>query len=388
MLKLAPERIKPNRYTWALFAVFMLAWNATFFYALDRVAYEYDSDYLGNTLTYVQNVVSGNLAPFPLIVLAWLWLAAGASKRGRAETLVLMPVVLSLSWTLLVADRLVALRDLLPLIYLSYVALGGGISAFLRWTLSSSAARPSITTGHIATLAAAVAIGLWAVWNGSAVRHETSVAVQDDWENPLVHMTADWIEANIPLGATIMSSRLYYSQVYFETGGEYPIHQLPTVEVALNTDDGGVPLERHTSLFRWEHHLVPEDSANDRWLYMTYYPKGYFIGLAENDLLMELKRRDVDYVLVTSYDAGFSSPSFNRYFEENPGFELVHTVSLNRLDEARIYRVNQDEVAPQAKPALVRKSTARLLEERLGSQDAMLAYLGRLNPNGFELVDR
>jgi hypothetical protein len=185
-----------------------------------------------------------------------------------------------------------------------------------------------------------------------------------------------------------MSSRLYYSQVYFETGGEYPIHQLPTVEVALNTDEGDVPLERHTSLFRWEHHLVPEDSADDRWLYMTDYPKGYFIGLAENDLLMELKRRDVDYVLVTSYDAGFSSPSFNRYFAENPGFELVHTVSLNRLDEARIYRVNQDEVAPQAKPAMVRKSTARLLEGRLGSQDAMLAYLGRLNPNGFELVDR
>jgi len=387
-LKLAPESLAANRYTLGLFATFMFVWNGAFFYALDRVAYEYDSDYLGNTLTYVQNVVSGNVAPFPLIVLAWVCLTAGASKRGRAETLVLMPVLLSLSWTLLVADRLVALRDLLPLIYLSYVALGAGISAFLRWTLSSFAVRPSITTGHIATLAAAVAIGLWAVWNGSAVRQETSVAVQDDWENPLVHMTADWIEANIEPGATIMSSRLYYSQVYFETGGEYPIHQLPTVEVALNTDDGGVPLERHTSLFRWEHHLVPEDSADDRWLYMTFYPKGYFIGLSENDLLMELKRREVDYVLVTSYDAGFSSPSFNRYFEENPGFELVHTIGLNRLDEARIYRVDQDEIGPQAKPALVRKSTAQLLEERLGSQDAMLAYLGRLNPNGFELVDR
>jgi 4-amino-4-deoxy-L-arabinose transferase-like glycosyltransferase len=387
-MKLAPASLKPSRYTWALFSALMVVWNGAFFYALDRAAYEYDSDYFGHTLTYIQDVVSGNVAPFPLIVLAWLWVTAGASKRSRAETIVLMPVLLSLSWTLLVADRLVALRDLLPLIYLSYVALGAGISAFLRWTLSSPAARPSITTGHIATLAAAVALGLWAVWNGGAVRHETSVAVQDDWENPIVHMTADWIQANIEPGATIMSSRLYYSQVYFEAGGEYPIHQLPTVEVALNTRDGGVPLERHTSLFRWEHHLVPEDSADDRWLYMTYYPKGYFIGLAENDLLMELKRRDVDYVLVTSYDAGFSSPSFNRYFEGNPGFELVHTVSLNRLDEARIYRVNQDKVEPQAKPALVRESTARLLEERLGSQERLQAYLGRLNPNGFELVDR
>jgi hypothetical protein len=121
---------------------------------------------------------------------------------------------------------------------------------------------------------------------------------------------------------------------------------------------------------------------------MTFYPKGYFIGLAENDLLMELERRKVDYVLVTSYDAGFSSPSFNRYFDQNPGFELVQTFSLTRLDEARIYRVNKDEVAPQAKPAMVRKSTARLIEERLGSQERMQAYLARLNPNGFELVDR
>jgi len=363
-------------------------WNGVFFYALDRVAYEYDSDYLGNTITYVQTIVSGNVSPFPLIVPAWLWLTLRATKRGRGEALVLMPVLLSASWTLLVADRLVALRDLLPLIYLSYVALGAGIAAFLSWTVSSAASLPSINVKQLSTLGAGIALALWVAWNGGAVRHETRSAVQDDWENPLVHMTADWIEANIEPGATIMSSRLYYSQVYFETGGRYPIHQLPTVEVALNTAGEGTPLERHTSLFRWEHHLVPEDSVDDRWLYMTFYPKGYYIGLAENDLLMELERRNVDYVLVTSYDAGFSSPSFNRYFDQDPGFELVQTFSLTRLDEARIYRVNKDEVAPQAKPAMVRTSTARLIEERLGSQERMQAYLARLNPNGFELVDR
>ena len=64
-LKLLPESLKANRYTLALFAVFMFVWNGAFFYALDRVAYEYDSDYLGNTITYVQNIVSGNVAPFP-----------------------------------------------------------------------------------------------------------------------------------------------------------------------------------------------------------------------------------------------------------------------------------------------------------------------------------
>jgi 4-amino-4-deoxy-L-arabinose transferase-like glycosyltransferase len=387
-LRMAPETIRPGRGTWTLFAALMLLWNGVFLYGLDRVAYEYDSDYLGHALTYIQDVVSGNLAPFPLIVIAWCWLTYSAAKRSRGEVLVLMPVLLSLSWTLLVADRLVALRDLLPLIYLSYVALGAGFAAILRWCASSASLQPSVNTKLLVTLAAALALGLWVVWNGSAVRQETRVAVQDDWENPLVHMTADWIEDNIEPSATIMSSRLYYSQIYFETGGNYPIHQLPTVEVALNTSGEGAPLERHSSLFRWEHHLVPEDSAQDRWLYMTYYPKGYYIGLAENDLLTEIQRRDVHYILVTSYDAGFSSPSFNRYFDQNPGFELVQTFSLNRLDEARIYRVNMDEIGPQIKPAMVRKSTAKLIEERLGSQEQMQAYLSRLNPNGFELVDR
>jgi hypothetical protein len=47
-----------------------------------------------------------------------------------------------------------------------------------------------------------------------------------------------------------------------------------------------------------------------------------------------------------------------------------------------------DEIGPQIKPAMVRKSTAKLIEERLGSQEQMQAYLSRLNPNGFELVDR
>ena len=51
---------------------------------------------------------------------------------------------------------------------------------------------------------------------------------------------------------------------------------------------------------------------------MTYYTKGYFIGLAENDLLTELKRRDIDYVLVMLYDAVFQFSVLQPIFRREP----------------------------------------------------------------------
>jgi 4-amino-4-deoxy-L-arabinose transferase-like glycosyltransferase len=387
-LRLMPSQIRPGPRTWLPAIVLMVVWNAAFLYGLDKVAYNYDSDYLGNGLTYLRTVVAGNVTPFPLIVAAWLWLSTRAVTRSRAEMLVLLPALLSVSWTLLVSDRLVSLRDLLPLIYLSYVALGAGAAALVRWAARYDLPGPALSPSQTTAVVTAAAIALWAAWNGAAVTQEKAVAPQDDWNNALVAMTADWIDDNIPAGATIMSSRLYYSQVYFETQGRNPIHQLPTVEVGLNTSGDGPPLTRLSTLFRWENHLLPADSPDDRWLYLTYYPKGYFVGLAENDLLTELRRRDVDYVLISTYDAGFSSPSFNRYFEGNPGFELVKVISLTQADEVRIYRVNQDELGPQKKPAEVRRSAIDYLDGSLGAPGQLTNYLARLNPYGFETVER
>jgi hypothetical protein len=187
-----------------------------------------------------------------------------------------------------------------------------------------------------------------------------------------------------------MSSRVYYSQIHFLTNGEYSIHQLPTVEVDLNVDvNAATPLSRRSTLFRWEEHLMPEDSSSDRWLYLARYPvKGYFIALAENDLLLELQRRSVEYLLVSTLDAGFSSPSFNRYFEDNPAFELVHVIAATPLDEARIYRVDSSRLASQERAAQVTRSASEYIVRLIGSQEKATEYLRRLNPAGFELTER
>ena len=133
---------------------------------------------------------------------------------------------------------------------------------------------------------------------------------------------------------------------------------------------------------------MPADSAGESWLYLTYYSKGYFIAMAESDLLAGLKQREVEYVVISTLDAGFSSPSFNRYFEGNPAFELLQTITATPSDEARIYRVDLSKLEPRVRRAQVTNSAYEYMVHRLGSADAATEYLNRINPAGFELTDK
>jgi hypothetical protein len=63
-------------------------------------------------------------------------------------------------------------------------------------------------------------------------------------------------------------------------------------------------------------------------------------------------------------------------------------ISVNSADEARIYRVKQDELGPQKKPAEVRRSAVDYLDGRLAAPGQLTSYLARLNPHGFETVER
>jgi hypothetical protein len=143
------------------------------------------------------------------------------------------------------------------------------------------------------------------------------------------------------------------------------------------------------TLFRWENHLMPADSAGEPWLYLTRYPvKGYFIALAENDLLADLQERQIDYVVISTLDAGFSSPSFNRYFEDNPAFELLQVITATPQDEARIYRVDLAKLTPQGRPAQITASAWEYMVHRLSGEAAAAEYLQRVNPAGFRLTER
>jgi hypothetical protein len=330
-----------------------------------------------------------SVQPATLILAGWAWLFWSA-PRSRAAGVIVTASLLYTSFFILVADRGLSLRDQLPVVYFSYLALGGAAA----WLVAAGAAvdlgarvRALGGGGTVAVVTALTAIVLI---SGTSLSQTRVTTLQDDWDNSLSHETAAWLTHSISPGTAIMSSRLYYSHLYFLTKGAFPIHQLPTVEVDLDTSrEATLPISRRSTLFRWEPDQLPPDSPGEPWLYLTRYPqKGYFIGLAENDLLTELKERHIDYVVISTLDAGFSSPSFNRYFEDNPAFELVQVIASTAVDEARIYRVDLAKLEPLPRPAQITTSAYDYILRRLSSEAAAADYLERVNPAGFRLTER
>ena len=84
-------------------------------------------------------------------------------------------------------------------------------------------------------LAAIAAIGFVAQQTHAFVASNTaaaSVGVRaDSWDSVFVHEIAASLERNVPAGANVLSSRLYFSSLDVETDGRYHIRQMPTVGV-------------------------------------------------------------------------------------------------------------------------------------------------------------
>jgi 4-amino-4-deoxy-L-arabinose transferase-like glycosyltransferase len=389
LLRLAPKRFAANRLTIAGAALLLSAWNVLFFTGLDSTGWQFESNYLANIGAYLTRIFLPNVQPAVLILGAIVWLLWSA-PRSRAAGSVIVSILLYASFFMVVADRGLSLRDQLPVIYLSYIALGGA-AAWLVTAGSSVDLGPRLRAlGGGGALAVAAVLAAIVLSSGTSLSQAKVATLQDDWDNSLSHQTASWLMQNVEPGAAILSSRLYYSHLYFLTDGAYPIHQLPTVEVDLDTSPGAeLPVSRRSTLFRWEGHKMASDSPGEAWLYLTRYPqKGYFIGLAETDLLAELQHRDIEYVVISTLDAGFSSPSHNRYFEDNPAFELVQTITATPQDQVTIYRVDLARLAPQQKPAQITASVYEYMVHRLNSEAGVADYLDRVNPAGFRLTER
>jgi hypothetical protein len=175
---------------------------------------------------------------------------------------------------------------------------------------------------------------------------------QSSWDNPLVHDSAAWLQQNVPAGAGVMSSRLYFSHLYVLDQAAHPIYQLPTVRVE---PEGGATLRLRpmTTLFRWEDHRLADRDQVD-WIYLHRYPgKGYYIGLSEQDLLGDLRERSVGFLMLTGEDAGFSSFAYIDYFLGNPAFELVHVDLRDDRNGVYIFRVHPDRIAARPYQAVV-----------------------------------
>lgn len=319
---------------------------AIVFYHMEyRGGWPFPHDYVHTVPRYLWEVARPDTEPWPLIVAAVAWVAVKAPRHQEARLLALA-LVLYLPFGLLVANRWLQQRDLLPMMYLAYVAVGG---------LVADAARRARIQGTLPAIAVVAAAG-YAVFASQQTKallaeqesYDSTAVTQDDWDNPLTHDLAEWISSNIPAGAPLMSSRLYYSHLYVLDRGQHPIVQLPTVRVEPRP--GETPLLRPMStMFRWEDHRMRPQSAEPRWLYVVRYPvKRYYIALSEWDLLRDIRERGIQYVVLTGEDAGYSSLSYLDYFLNNPGFTLVHRDERSPGNAAYVFRVDRSRLAERA----------------------------------------
>lgn len=382
-------RLSP-RLRWPATVALLAAWGALFLVGLERHSgWPYPRDYLSNVPDYAATVLASWVRPLPLIAIAWAYVAYRAVRGSLSDRLLLLGLLLFLPFALFVANRDLHVRDILPLVYLSYLALARAAIDFARRLAELLGG--GLTSAVGGAVAAAVVVGGF-VWFGVAEAQRFAdyqadfnprAVRQENWDNPLARRTAEWIEERVPPGTPIMSGRLYFSHLYLLTEGRYPWWQLPTVRVEV----GGDPTElaRASTMFRWEDHRLPE-GPGEPWLYLRRYPaKGYYIALSERDLLAELKEHGIQYLVLTGDDAGFSSLSLLPYFESHPAFRKVQSFATNASNQVHIFRVNADRLGSTAPPARVSRATAEALRDRLGGEQAE-ALLEGLSPSGYVLT--
>ncbi len=345
-------------------AAFLVGWNAFWLWGLERHSWPYSHDYFVNVPRYLWHV-GPSVQPFFLLLPAWLYVVWRALRGDEAHARVALAAALFLPFFVFSANRQLDLRDSLPLVYLSFGAIAIAVGEGARWAAARVAVtEPSSWAGPIAAAAIALAVVPQFVHNHETGLNPAGASGGADWDGAVARGTAQWIEQNVPPGDTIMSSRLYYTSIFTLAGGRYPVVQVPTLRVQFD----GTSLRPMSTQFRWEDDQLWRYGRGS-WLYLRRYPiKGYLIGLTQDDLLADLRRRDVRYLVVTGEDAGFSSLTYLDYYLAAPGLHLVHVESAGSADAAYIFSVDASSPAPRPFPLTLDAETQTALRDDLGGK--------------------
>jgi 4-amino-4-deoxy-L-arabinose transferase-like glycosyltransferase len=373
---------------WGLVGLATAIWGGFFIVGLEaHSGWDFASDYFRTVPDYTTSVLASWLRPLPLIALSWGYVGYRAIRGSLSDRVLLLALLLLLPFALFVANRSLHVRDVLPLVYLSYVALARSGVDFARWAADAlkRAANPLLGPALAAALLV-LAFGWFVVAEQQRLvaavdAFEPNAVQEDNWGNPLAQQTASWIETNVAPGMPIMSSRLYYSHVFFLTGARYPTWQVPTVRVDFRNNPHA--LARTNTMFRWEDHLMPAGPA-EPWLYLRRYPtKGYYIALSERDFLDGLREHSIGYLVLSGNDGGFSSLSLLPYAEAQAGFALEQSFEADANNQVHIFRVDAEALRPVALPAAVSQGTLDALQAQLGPEAR--ALLEGMNPAGYEI---
>lgn len=354
-----------------------LGWIAAFVYTMETQSWPYPKDFTETVPDYLRSVVAGNVQPWPLVAGALIWILA-RGVRDPGARLVALGLLLWLPFASFVANRNFALRDLLPMIYLVYLAAGMLLAELLGWLRRDAGATGATIAGAV-IVSALIVSGV--VGERAFLQQSYAPRTSSDWGNPLVERTADWLNEHVPPGTPIMSSRLYFSHIYTLTAARYPVSQLPTVNVVPKS--GRTPfLVPRTTLFRWEdHELVPQRN-DEHWLTVDeYVQKRYFTALSEADLIDTIRRRGIDYVIISGEDAAFSSTRYLDYFSANPAFSLVHE-DQTTATSAFVFRVDRQVLAPRSYATVVPGTVLNHLYQRFGTGVSPSEFVQAINPGG------
>jgi hypothetical protein len=354
----------------------MLAWIAAFVATMEANSWPLPNDYASTLPHYLRAVVAGNLTPWPLSLAACAWLA-WRSLRQPADRLVALGLAFWSPFAIVVAHRGLALRDMLPMLYLIY--LGGGIllAEVSSWLRETSRATAFVAIAVIvAALGASGFAGQRTFFDNAHRPLDTS-----DWNNPLVQRTAAWLDANVAPGTPIMSSRLYFSQVYTLTGAKFPVYQLPTINVVPQPDEQPY-LRPRSTLFRWEDAGLGPPREDERWLTVDEFDmKRYFTALSETDLIDGLRQHNVGYLIVTGEDTAFSSTRYLDYFYDNPAFTLVHQDAAGPT-VAFIFSVDRSRLAQRDYQTVVPATVLNRLYEQSRGVMSPLQFVRAISPRG------
>jgi 4-amino-4-deoxy-L-arabinose transferase-like glycosyltransferase len=302
-------------------------------------------DYAHTVPSWLLHVYGSSIEPAPLIALAWLYLLWRACRGHPGARVIALFAALQLPVLVFVANRDWEPRQVMPLVYLSYLALAwalvdAGRHVTARWSAPEQWMAAAATIAGLACIAGFVS----QLHTGQAADPGSAGIL--DWNGPAERAASRLLDG-VPPGSVVLSSRLFYSQLYVDHDGGMTIRQLPTLGVRITS--GARPIRPFGTLFRYED-ATADLTAPRNWISLhEYATHDYAIGISEEDLLSSISDHHADFVLISGDDAGFSSLTYLSYFEENPAFRLVDATGGPDV-RSYLFAVDRTRLAPEHAP--------------------------------------
>jgi 4-amino-4-deoxy-L-arabinose transferase-like glycosyltransferase len=359
-------------------ALFVTVWCGFMLYGLTRYStWPFPNDY-AHTLPAYLSSVAPQAQPYFVLLCAWAFVAWRAARGDDAMRLIALAALLFAPFALFAANRGLQLRDALPIVYLSYVVLGLAVSrGFEELRTLDIAVGPQVASVGLAVAAVALGAQQAVAFHGARSDDGSADAVATGWSSPFEREIARWMSANLPEGSRVLSSRLYFSSLYVDTGGRFSIRQMPTVRVDV-TPESDTLLEPKSNLFRWEDTTVYPATPSDSWLQLRRFPgKGYWIGLRQQELLAYIVEHNIDYIVLTGDDGAFSSLQYAACLSGHPAFRLLHHEAPSPTQQTYIYAVDRDALFVQEHSTAISPADAETLASESGlSLDEIAEKLG------------